>query len=134
MKTIKLLSLAVVMMTAILFCGCDASYVNHPIAGKAFWDYGGGGYGSMTVYVEFYSNGRFDYDYMTKTISGYDHVTYDKHFKWTVDGNTIKVYKDNSTYWKASARGKLEAEGYYDATANKVVLNGREYEYSHTLK
>ena len=134
MKTIKILSLVMLVMTSVLFSGCDASYVDHPIAGKAFWDYGGSSYGSVTKYVEFYSNGRFDYDYMTKTITGYDHERYDKHFKWTVDGNKIKVYKDNSTYWKASARGTLEAEGYYDAKANKVILDGREYEYAHDLK
>jgi len=39
-----------------------------------------------------------------------------------------------TTFWKASARGTLEAEGYYDAKANKVVLDGREYEYAHDLK
>lgn len=66
MKTIKILSLVMLVMTSVLFSGCDASYVDHPIAGKAFWDYGGSSYGSVTKYVEFYSNGRFDYDYMTK--------------------------------------------------------------------
>ena len=51
--------------------------------------------------------------------------------EWKIDGNKIRVYHDNSTYWKADVRGTLQYEGTYNSLDNTIILDGQLYEHSH---
>jgi hypothetical protein len=117
------------LICALSFTSCNTD-VDHPIAGKVFVRYGGSSIGSTSVWIHFFANGEFSIDYMKKTYTGYEHNEYD-HMEWTVEGNEIKVYHDNSTYWKSHVRGTLSYEGYYNSSNNTVILDGSEYEFAY---
>ena len=124
----KIFKLFLCLSMVFSLAGCEE--IDHPIAGHTYSTYGGSSIGSMSVYIHFATNGSFDIDYMTKTITGYDHDKFE-HFKWKVDGNKITITHDNSTYWKASVRGTLYETGMYNPSDKSVTLGGTKYDYSY---
>lgn len=122
----KILLVFTAFFSVLLFTSCNPE-IDHPIAGNVYVNFGK----EMSVYIYFHLNGEFEIDFMEKTILGeYKHNKYD-HMEWKIDGNKIRVYHDNSTYWKADVRGTLQYEGTYNSLDNTIILDGQLYEHSH---
>ncbi len=121
----KILICCLAFFGMLLFQGCE-SEIDHPIAGKVYVLYAE----NSSTYLYFHLNGDFEIDYKQKTLLGDTH-NWTNHLEWTVEGNKISVYHDNSTYWKSHVRGTLFQEGTYESANNTVILNGIHYEFSH---
>lgn len=101
----------------------SCSNVEHPIAGNRYR----ADFYTSAVYVNFYENGKFRHDYMTKTLTGWEHdVT--EHLRWKYDDSGVYIYRDNSTYWKSSVRGKRLWDVEFIDGDKIIKIDGIEYE------
>ena len=120
----------VVIVIAFMIAGCEKMFIDHPIAGHSFWQYGGDSIDDISAYKHFEKNGTFSESYQKKTYFGYEYHRYGA-MRWSVDGNDITVYRDNSGVWSASERGKEIYSGFYSPQDSTVTLNGLVYEYAY---
>lgn len=116
-------SFTIYALIAFLFVLQSCSEIEHPISGSRYR----ADYYDAAVYIKFCENGKFEHDYMTKTLSGWKHDE-TEHLKWKYDNTGVYIYHDNSLYWKSSVRGKRLWDVEFIDGNNIIKINGVEYE------
>ena len=125
-KVFFLLMMSLATMFAMTSCNPN---VDHPISGHKYGQridvkYGGEWHHQSVEYT-FHTNGQctkyfYDSDLSFKSDT-------ETHLRWDVNGSTVIVTYDKSTYWKSSARGTESCRFTYDGKRDVLVSGGSEY-------
>ncbi len=118
------------ILSALFLASCNEN-ADHPISGHTY-EYNldfktyGVWHHSQTK-VTFHRSGKCTHYYYDSDKSPEYQSDTETHLKWDIEGNSVIIRHDNSTYWKKSARNTEWIRFTYNASNNTLSESGKVY-------